>query len=95
MNNFTDSFVCQSRKKCHHCRSAASWGIQFRTVFAQNHEMPGPGLFVCPFGVTAESLPAPVEVKREPVLCPRCGKAMEGGCRRSCPNCRFEEGCGQ
>ena len=39
-------------------------------------------------------LAARAKYRAAPILCPRCGTAMQGGCRRACPGCHFEEGCG-
>lgn len=62
---------CQSRTKCHICRSPESHGVQFRSILSTVHEMPGPGLFACPFGVTAETAvrpPLPPPVRRSILL---------------------------
>lgn len=56
---FTDSFVCQSREKCHLCLDPGERGEQFRSVHAKTHQMPGPGRYECPLGVTGDNLPPP------------------------------------
>lgn len=59
MTLFVLSQTCQSRIKCHLCRDGGDVGKQFREAHAQTHEMPGDGLFPCPFGVTAETASKP------------------------------------
>lgn len=51
MTLFIESEVCRSRLKCHLCRADNRLGDQFRRTFAKHFEMPGEGLFDCPFEV--------------------------------------------
>jgi hypothetical protein len=65
MTPFTETPHCTSRKKCHLCRGDNRQGEQFRRGMATNYEMPGEGLFACPFGVMVTlrvSAPVPLSV---------------------------------
>jgi len=64
------------------------------------HEAPIPPhvCWACPSNTRPEGqrrpakLPLPADTLSR---CPRCQSPMEGGCRRACPRCHFEEGCGR
>jgi hypothetical protein len=60
---FTESAICQGRKKCPLCRSDNRIGEQFRAEMGKMFEMPGEGLFACPFGVRVKlRVSAPVSL---------------------------------
>ena len=66
--SFFASIHCQSRKKCHICRSMTVPGVEFRLLLAGDES-----LWDCPFGVTAEtitpltiSIPTPIPRKHWP-----------------------------
>jgi hypothetical protein len=68
---FTESAICQGRKKCHLCRADNRIGEGFRVEMGKMFEMPGAGMFACPFDVeavplTVSALPPPVPRKQWP-----------------------------
>lgn len=73
MTPFIESEVCRGRLKCHLCRADNRLGDQFRRTFAKHFEMPGEGLFDCPFEVEASPVVLTVSAA------PRADKWKEDG----------------
>jgi hypothetical protein len=76
---FTETTHCASRIHCRTCREDSARGEQFRETLRLHHQMPGAGLFPCPFGVTLDTLPARVKVVHRQQFVARTDRWKEQG----------------